>query len=74
MIEHPSTTVQQLDKIAGSARAKEEMMRQAASWRVAADDILPNDESPAPTAIRKRESGTDEPELPRADRQFSAGE
>jgi hypothetical protein len=43
LIEHLSTTVQQLDKIAGSAQAKEEMMRQAMSWRVAADDLLPNE-------------------------------
>ena len=43
LIEHLSTTVQQLDKIAGSATAKEEMMRQASSWRVAADDLLSND-------------------------------
>jgi hypothetical protein len=43
MIEHLSTTVQQLDKIAGSATAKEEMLRQASSWRVAADDLLSND-------------------------------
>jgi hypothetical protein len=43
LIEHLSTTVQQLDKIAGSAQAKEEMMRQAMSWRVASDDILPNE-------------------------------
>jgi hypothetical protein len=42
MIEHLSTTVQQLDKIAGAAQAKEEMMRQAMSWRVAADDLLPS--------------------------------
>jgi hypothetical protein len=42
MIEHLSTTVQQLDKIAGSAQAKEEMLRQAMSWRVASDDLLPN--------------------------------
>jgi hypothetical protein len=42
LIEHLSTTVQQLDKIAGAAQAKEEMMRQAASWRIAADDLLPN--------------------------------
>ena len=42
LIEHLSTTVQQLDKIAGSAQAKEEMMRQALSWRVAAEDLLPN--------------------------------
>jgi hypothetical protein len=43
LIEHLSTTVQQLDKIAGSAQAKEEAMRQAASWRIAADDRLPNE-------------------------------
>jgi hypothetical protein len=42
LIEHLSTTVQQLDKIAGSAQAKEEMMRQALSWRVASEDLLPN--------------------------------
>jgi hypothetical protein len=41
LIEQLSATVQQLDKIAGSAQAKEEMMRQAMSWRVASDDILP---------------------------------
>jgi hypothetical protein len=46
LIEHLSSTVQQLDKIAGNAQAKEEMMRQAASWRVAADDLLPNHELP----------------------------
>jgi hypothetical protein len=44
LIEHLSTTVQQLDKIAGAAQAKEEAMRQAASWRIAADDLLPNHE------------------------------
>jgi hypothetical protein len=44
LIEHLSTTVQQLDKIAGAAQAKEEAMRQAASWRVAADDQLPNED------------------------------
>jgi hypothetical protein len=44
LIEHLSTTVQQLDKIAGAAQAKEEAMRQAASWRVAADDLLPNED------------------------------
>jgi hypothetical protein len=43
LIEHLSTTVQQLDKIAGAAQAKEEAMRQAASWRIAADDLLPNE-------------------------------
>jgi hypothetical protein len=42
MIEHLSTTVQQLDKIAGAATAKEEMLRQASSWRIAADDLLSN--------------------------------
>jgi hypothetical protein len=45
LIEHLSTTVQQLDKIAGAAQAKEEMMRQAASWRIAADDLLPSNDS-----------------------------
>jgi hypothetical protein len=44
LIEHLSTTVQQLDKIAGNAQAKEEMMWQAMSWRVAAEDLLPNHE------------------------------
>jgi hypothetical protein len=44
LIQHLSTTMQQLDKIAGAASAKEEMMRQASSWRVAADDLLPNHE------------------------------
>lgn len=49
MIEHLSTTVQQLDKIAGSAQAKEEMMRQALSWRIASDDLQPNyEEQKAP--------------------------
>jgi hypothetical protein len=43
LIEHLSTSVQQLDKIAGAAQAKEEAMRQAASWRIAADDLLPNE-------------------------------
>ena len=63
MIEHLSTTVQQLDKIAGSAQAKEEMMRQAASWRVAADDLLPNDDVP-PAAIREVEHLRDAQDLP----------
>jgi hypothetical protein len=43
LIQHLSTTVQQLDKIAGSAHAKEEMMRQAMSWRIASDDLLPHE-------------------------------
>ena len=43
LIEHLSTTVQQLEKIAGSAQAKEEAMRQAMSWRVASEDLLPNE-------------------------------
>jgi hypothetical protein len=42
LIEQLSNTIQQLDKLAGSAMAKEEAMRQAASWRIAADDLLPN--------------------------------
>jgi hypothetical protein len=42
LIEQLSATMQQLDKIAGAASAKEEMMRQASSWRIAADDLLPN--------------------------------
>jgi hypothetical protein len=42
LIPQLSTTMQELDKIAGAASAKEEMMRQASSWRVAADDVLPN--------------------------------
>lgn len=42
LIEQLSHTVQHLDKIAGGAQAKEEAMRQATSWRVAAEDILPN--------------------------------
>jgi hypothetical protein len=43
LIEHLSTTVQQLDKIAGAATAKEEALRQASSWRIAADDLLSNE-------------------------------
>jgi hypothetical protein len=43
LIEHLSTTVQQLDKIAGTATAKEEALRQASSWRIAADDLLSNE-------------------------------
>jgi hypothetical protein len=39
LIEHLSSTVQQLDKIAGSAQAKEEAWRQAMSWRLAAEDM-----------------------------------
>ena len=42
LIEHLSTTVQQLDKIAGAAQAKAEAMRQAVSWRIAAEDVGPN--------------------------------
>jgi hypothetical protein len=42
LIEHLSTTVQQLDKIAGGAQAKEEAMRQAMSWRTAAEDAAAN--------------------------------
>jgi hypothetical protein len=57
LIEHLSTTVQQLDKIAGSATAKEEMMRQAMSWRVAADDLLPNHEAVDPLQRRGEETG-----------------
>jgi hypothetical protein len=45
LIEHLSSIVQQLDKLAGSAMAKEEMMRQASSWRVAADDLNRNTRS-----------------------------
>jgi hypothetical protein len=76
MIEHLSTTVQQLDKIAGSAQAKEEMMRQAASWRVAADDLLPNHDPVTRTGIGEAggEAKTGPRDLPQADRHFSAGE
>ena len=45
LIDHLSSVVQELDKIAGSAQAKEEAMRQAMSWRLAADDLLPNSEN-----------------------------
>jgi hypothetical protein len=62
LIEHLSSTVQQLDKIAGNAQAKEEMMRQAASWRVAADDLLPNHELPD-DLLRKRELQQEEERL-----------
>jgi hypothetical protein len=76
MIEHLSTTVQQLDKIAGSAQAKEEMMRQAASWRVAADDLLPNHEhvTHAGIAEAEEEAKTGPRDLPQPDRHFSSGE
>jgi len=57
LIEHLSTTVQQLDKIAGAAQAKEEMMRQAMSWRVAADDLLPNSDLVGPLRRRVEETG-----------------
>jgi hypothetical protein len=57
LIEHLSTTVQQLDKIAGSAQAKEEMMRQAMSWRVAADDLLPNERLSPPEQERRSPNG-----------------
>jgi hypothetical protein len=46
LIEHLSTTVQQLDKIAGGAQAKEEAMRQAMSWRTAAEDAAANHSEP----------------------------
>ena len=46
LIEHLSTTVQQLDKIAGAAQAKEEAMRQAMSWRTAAEDAGLNHAQP----------------------------
>jgi hypothetical protein len=42
LIDHLSSVVQELDNIAGSAQAKEEAMRQAMSWRIAAEDLLPN--------------------------------
>jgi hypothetical protein len=40
--------VQELDKIAGSAQAKEEAMRQAMSWRIAAEDLVPNHQEAEP--------------------------
>jgi hypothetical protein len=58
LIEHLSTTVQQLDKIAGSAQAKEEMMRQAMSWRVAADDLLPNERLSPPNGEERGSRGS----------------
>jgi hypothetical protein len=65
MIEHLSTTVQQLDKIAGAATAKEEMLRQASSWRVAADDLLSNNELKAHSRPRElSERSTEDSTLP----------
>jgi hypothetical protein len=59
LIEHLSNTVQQLDKIAGSATAKEEAMRQAMSWRIAADDLAPT---------RTAEGNSETPSLVNSDR------
>ena len=55
LIEDLSSTVQQLDKIAGSAQAKEEAWRQAMSWRLAAEDI-PNHELVDPLKRRVDET------------------
>lgn len=69
LIEHLSTTVQQLDKIAGSAQAKEEAMRHASSWRAAAEDILPNHELLPTSLLPRRDAAVEEGEnsqLPRA--------
>jgi hypothetical protein len=62
LIEHLSTTVQQLDKIAGAAQAKEEAMRQAVSWRIAADDLLPNDEEVWRSFTKREEDATGSPD------------
>jgi hypothetical protein len=48
LIDHLSSVVQELDKIAGSAQAKEEAMRQAMSWRIAAEDLVPNHQEAEP--------------------------
>jgi hypothetical protein len=58
LIEHLSSTVRQLDKIAGSAQAKEEAMRQAMSWRVAAEDIGSNHELSEPARRPGKEAPT----------------
>jgi hypothetical protein len=63
LIEHLSTTVQQLDKIAGAATAKEEALRQASSWRIAADDLLSN-EALTPHHAAHQASANDNPTLP----------
>jgi hypothetical protein len=64
LIEHLSTTVQQLDKIAGAATAKEEALRQASSWRIAADDLLSNDALKARHREAHEASSNENPTLP----------